>query len=223
MCQARQVSSSAGVYGGISADQRRAERRARLLEAGLDLVGTEGWRAATVRAICARARLTPRYFYESFENREALLVAVFDGIADEAAKRVLESVAAAPDDAEAKSQAAVEAFVDMLVEDPCKARVAFAEAVDIQPLQRRRLQVLRSFADLIAGQARAFYGAPTESDRIIEATSLLLAGGLAELVMAWLAGELEATREELVEDCAALVAATGEAAIAIARRRAGRG
>src|SRR5258705_353216 len=58
-------------YAGASADERRDERRARLLAAGLDALGTDGHRATTVRGVCARARLTPRYFYESFDDLDA--------------------------------------------------------------------------------------------------------------------------------------------------------
>lgn len=189
------------------------------MEAGLDIAGNEGWQAAGVRAVCARARLTTRYFYESFDNREALLVAVFDAASAEAAERVVAAVGGAPDDALSKSRAAVGAFVDLLEEDPRKARVMFTEAIGVEALERRRHEVLRLFAHLIREQAREFYRAPPAADRILDTTAFLLAGGLAELLLAWLDGELASSRDELVEDCAALLAATGEAASAIARRR----
>lgn len=209
-----------GVYRGATAEERRAERRARLLDAGLELVGTDGWYAATVRAVCARARLTTRYFYESFETRDALLLALFDAITEEAAARVLAAVATAPDEAQAKSRAAVGAFVDLLVEDPRKARVAFSEAQGHEQLVRRRRDGLRLFARLMAEQARAFYGPGDDADALVGVTAIMLAGGMAELFVAWLDGEVAATRDELVEDCAALLAATGDAASAIARDRA---
>lgn len=44
------------------------------------MLGTDGWQATTVRGICERARLNPRYFYESFSGLDELLVAVFDRI-----------------------------------------------------------------------------------------------------------------------------------------------
>lgn len=218
---------ASGVYRGMAADERRAERRARLLEAGLALVGANGWQAATVRAVCDRARLTTRYFYESFENRDELLLALIDGITEEAAARVLAAVEAAPDEAGAKARAAVGAFVDLLVEDPRKARVAFREAEGHDALVRRRRDALRLFARLMAEQARAFYEAPgrpdADAERIVDVTAIMLSGGIAELLVAWLDGDVPATRDELVEDCAALVAATGDAASAIARRRAAGG
>src|SRR3954454_21644583 len=75
------------VYGGLAADERSAQRRARLLEAGLDLLGSEGWAATTVTAVCTRARLTPRDFYESFRDRYELVVAICDGIVAEVVER----------------------------------------------------------------------------------------------------------------------------------------
>jgi AcrR family transcriptional regulator len=208
-----------GVYGGVPGEQRRAERRARLLEAALELAGTDGWPAATVRSVCARAKLTPRYFYESFENRDALLLALFDEVAAQAAVRVLAAVTAAPEEAEAKSRAAIAAFVDLLEQDPRKARILFSEAMGHEALVRRRLDGLKMFSGLIADQARAFYRVPRDADRLVETTALLLAGGLGQLLMAWLDGDLASTRDELVDDVAALFAATGEAAAEIARRR----
>ena len=73
----------ARAYGGVSEEQRRAARRLRLLEAGLEIIGTQGYAAATLRAVCARAELTERYFYESFANREALLVGVHRWVVDQ--------------------------------------------------------------------------------------------------------------------------------------------
>ena len=65
-------------YGGQSHEARVAERRQRLMEAAARLYGREGAAGASVTAICAESGLTPRYFYESFANREALLLAVFE-------------------------------------------------------------------------------------------------------------------------------------------------
>src|SRR5690242_16652915 len=70
-------------YGGISAADRRAERRRKLISAGRRLWGEAGVAEVTVRGVCAAAGLIPRYFYEQFPNREALLFAVSDDVRDE--------------------------------------------------------------------------------------------------------------------------------------------
>lgn len=67
----------ARTYGGIDLNARKAQRREAFLQAGLNLFGTQGYRQATVRQVCREARLTDRYFYESFETLEDLLLAVY--------------------------------------------------------------------------------------------------------------------------------------------------
>ena len=89
-----------------------------------------------------------------------------------------------------------------------------------ETLARRRFQTLRMFAQLVADQARGFYGVPGEADLIVEITALMLAGGLAETLLAWLDGTLRVTREQLIEDCTDLFVATGAGAVALVRARA---
>src|SRR3954454_7049906 len=94
-------------YRGVPARDRTAARRDQLLSAGLELLGSEGYSGTTVRGVCREAGLTPRYFYESFEDLEALLLAVFDELISETTRGVLEAVEAAPRDAHEKSRAAI--------------------------------------------------------------------------------------------------------------------
>jgi AcrR family transcriptional regulator len=198
-----------GVYRGVSAEERRASRREQLIAAALDLLGTEGWQATTVRAICINARLTPRYFYESFADLDALLVAVFDQIVQESAAAIMEAVSRAPRDARAKAHAAIGAFVGMLGDDPRKARVLFIEAMSSEALTRRRFDTLRMFAQLVAEQARDFYGPRSSADSLVDVAALMLVGGLAETLMAWLEGTLQVTQEQLVGHCVEIFVATG--------------
>jgi hypothetical protein len=54
---------------------------------------------------------------------------------------------------------------------------------------------------------------------VVETTALMLAGGLSETLLAWIDGTLAVARQQLVEDCAELFVAAGEAAVRIAARR----
>jgi AcrR family transcriptional regulator len=213
------VAATTRTYGGVSAEDRRARRREQLLNAGLDLLGTDGWSATTMTAVCARAGLTERYFYESFADREALLLAVFDRVTSQAAEVVLEAIEASPREARTRTRAAIAAFIELLTDDPRKGRVAFVEALGSEALMRRRYDTIRTFAGLLSGQAREFYGMLEGRDQLVELTSFMLVGGLAEALMAWLGGELRTSREQLIEDTTDLFVATGEAAVAIARSR----
>ena len=195
------------MYGGVSAEDRRAERRAKLIEAGLELVSRDGWTGVTIRAVCGEAGLTERYFYESFADREALLLAVFDRVAAEAAVGVVAAVDAAPHDAFEKARAAVGAFVEMLTEDPRRARAMLVESMTTPALRERRAETIHQFAALMSERGREFLGEKAMSEQDSELTSIALVGGLAELVVAWLEGRLDVSRERLVEHYAALFVA----------------
>jgi AcrR family transcriptional regulator len=201
------MSGTPRTYGGVSGEDRVSGRREKLLEAGLELLGRDGWNATTVRAVCAEARLTERYFYESFANRDELLVAIFDRVAAEAATAVLEAVDAAPHDARAKSRAAIGSFVELLSDDPRRARAMLIESIGSPVLEHRREEWARSFAALLGEQARRFYGAESLSESDSELTSLALVGALSELLVAWLDGRLEVSKERLVEHCVELFVA----------------
>lgn len=209
----------ARTYGGVNQEQRVAARRDALVQAGLELLGTEGLQATGVRAVCTRGGLTARYFYESFENLDALLVAVFDAIVAEVAERIVAAALAAPDDARAKAEAAIRAGVELIVEDPRKARVLFVEARSCEALERRRFEAMHGIAAIVAAQGRAFYEI-AQPDRLTDMTAMMLVGGLTETMMAWLDGTLHATQEHLIADCADLFTVMGEAAAALGRSRA---
>ncbi|WP_238993436.1 TetR/AcrR family transcriptional regulator [Nocardioides caldifontis] len=189
-------SGPSGTYRGMTAAERTAERRARLLEATID-VWADPATPVTMTRVCQRAGLTERYFYESFRSLDEALVAVVDAVATEVEQRTTAAADAAGDDPAARVRASVEAFVGLVVEDPRKGRVAIVEAAADPALRPRRAALLRHFAHLAAEEARELYG----RDRAVadgELAGLLFVGGMAELVTAWLDGGLEATPAQLV-------------------------
>lgn len=215
---------SRGVYAGVPAVERHAERRARLLASALELLGTVGWSGTSVRAVCAHARLTPRFFYESFDDLDALAVALYDQVSERTTTRALaavgEAVARTPEDRHAHAQAAIGSLVSDLSEDPRLARVLFVEAVGHETLARRRQDSMRALAGLIALQGRAAFGRVPGDEALVAVTASLMAGGIAEVLVAWSDGTLDVGRDELVADCAELLVAMGETAARVARTRA---
>lgn len=202
--------ATARTYRGEAAEERRARRRARLLDAGLELLGTEGWQATTVTAICEGARLTPRYFYESFADRDQLLVAIFDGVMEDITR---EALAAAPSSGEEALQANVAACVKVVTDDPRKGRVAFVEALGSEALMKRRLRAMRRFADRLTDQARAGRRLRKDEARRLQSASLIAVGGLIETMIVWLDGGLDSTAEQVIHDYTRLCAAALSAAI----------
>src|SRR5690606_1680294 len=70
-------------YSGMDAAERTRARRAAILGAALELFGTAGFAATSVKQICVAAGLTERYFYESFRDRHAALAGVYGEIVAE--------------------------------------------------------------------------------------------------------------------------------------------
>jgi len=187
-----------GVYRGVSAEDRVADRRVRLLDAALDVWADPETRT-TMTAICAAAGLTERYFYESFAGLDDLLAAVMDQIAAEIEQTSVRAAEQAGDDPVARVHASIRAFVQLLIDDPRKGRVAIVEAVAVPALRQRRTALLRHLAHRSAIDAREVLGLPRHTDHEDETAGLLFIGGMAELVTAWLDGTLEATPDEIVE------------------------
>lgn len=189
------------------------------MDAAIELMGDEGWSATTVRGVCARAKLTPRFFYESFPDLDTLAVAVFDEILEAATARFFAALQDAPAEPDARMRAGLDALIGELTEDPRRARIAFVEALGCEPLARRRLEMLEVFAQVAASEGRAAFNPPAEADAFVDLAATMLAGGMAELLIVWTEGRLAQTREQLVEDCIAMFTATAEAAAKVARRR----
>jgi AcrR family transcriptional regulator len=189
--------SEGRTYGGRTASDRVSSRRKALLEAALDLLG-DGSGVVTMTAVCERAGLTERYFYESFPNRDALLLTLLDQVADEVRTAVDAALSSPGTDQEELIRGALDALVGVLADDPRKGRFALVSSAQLPLLRQRRDALLDSFAGILIERTRRLYGARAwgpPDDRI---EALLFVGGLAELLAAWLTGELRAARAEVV-------------------------
>ena len=145
------------VYGGKTADQRSAERREKLLDAAVELFGTVGFAGTTIEMLCHAAHLHPRYFYEQFENREALLMAVYDRHVGNVLMTVVAAIERAPADPRGRLETGLRAFVTAVLADERLARINYFEMVGVsRALEARRRAVLRGYADLITGQLETF-------------------------------------------------------------------
>ncbi|GLZ52967.1 TetR/AcrR family transcriptional regulator [Actinomycetospora sp. NBRC 106378] len=195
-------------FQGASAAERVAERRARLLDAALDVVGERGVADFTMTAVCRAAGLTERYFYESFARRDDLLAALFEATSDTALRQAEQAAAAVPaGDLQARAHAAVRATVTLLARDPRSARL-YREAVGHPVLAARRQDTVAAFAAFLARlivEAR-----PLLSPDDLDVTTVLLTAGIVDAVGFWLDGRLAVDAEHLVMRCARLVVAAAD-------------
>jgi len=184
------------------------------MEAGLELFGTVGYPSTSVRIICSAAGLNPRYFYESFDNREDLLLAVYQRIADDMFSKVREA-AAGQDTLEGQARATVEAAWTVVTVDPRKGRILAVEVVGVSDrVERRRRETRQALAELTADNARSLAG----PDLALRLDSTLVArflmGGVVEILLEWINGDLDASADEVVEHFTALFTAAAIASIA---------
>src|SRR4051794_41116995 len=78
----------ARTYAGVAPEQRRAERRERLLAAALDLFTTTGYQQAKIADLCTSAGVSTRNFYEEFASKEQVLLTLHEQINERAMSRV---------------------------------------------------------------------------------------------------------------------------------------
>lgn len=185
-------------YGGLTADERVALRRAKLLDAGLEQFGTRGFDATGVRDVCRAAGLTDRYFYESFAGSRELFVAVFDRATESLFTAVADAVLAAEPEPEAQLRAAIGAFVRRLADDPRVARIVFSEAGGAgAEVEQHMRGTLRRFTGLVAATARPHL--PGADDDLVEILALSLVGTLEQVIVNWQDGHLDADEDRIVE------------------------
>lgn len=211
-CHNRTVTAQR-TYGGISAAERRAGRRAALLDAALEIIGTQGVDKLTVAGLCAQAGLNERYYYEQFTGRDAVLTALFDGIAEELANAIVRALqeVAGGSDTRTMAHAAVAAGIHVLTDDPRKAQVALAVSASTPELRSRTLQTIASFANLVAARGIDFYGLGTPTpDPAIGFRATYLVGGLVQTLTSWLQGDIDMTREQLIDETTDVFVLLGE-------------
>ncbi|MBS1836144.1 MAG: TetR/AcrR family transcriptional regulator [Actinobacteria bacterium] len=177
-------------YGGVPAEVRTAQRRDRFLDAGLELFGTRGYQATSVRAVCREAGLTERYFYESFANTEALLAGVYQRCTDSMHDEILVALAAAGgrSDTTAASldrvvRATLEAFYSS-VGDPRVLRVCWLEVLGVSPMvDSTYIAGIDRFAHLVMTVMAGTFDLDADDELRLVATGLV--GGVIMTAIRW--------------------------------------
>lgn len=193
-------------WRGTPARERQEARRRRLLQAGLEVFGTAGFRSATVGRVCQEAGLTNRYFYEHFADREAALRAVYDMLVHDALHRLSTAMDAPASSLEERVMAALDSYVDFSLSDPRRPRVISVESVGIGPaMEERRRAVRHRIAHLFAREYRRSVREGTMVDLPFDKQALALVGAANELIVDWVLGDRSRTKAELAQDIAGVL------------------
>jgi AcrR family transcriptional regulator len=145
-------------YGGVSADVRKAERLERLLQSAFDVFGREGYRKATMRLICAQARLTERYFYEHFSNLDEVYLAVHRKTSTEAGMAVMAALQGCGENPIERTRIGLRAFFEFIKSDPRRGQILLLDAAASGLTTPSRLnQQLSFFAATVQARFKTQY------------------------------------------------------------------
>jgi AcrR family transcriptional regulator len=181
-------------YRGIPAAERVAARRASLLTAGLELLGTRGVAGTRVEDVCAEAGLTRRYFYESFSSFEEFTHAVLDKVIADLTAIVVPVVA---ESGWRNPRPGIEAFCTTILNDPRLTRLIVVELHSGQLVSRR--------AELIDLAVDLWLSSDPETDkdpRHLASQRLLahsMAGVVFEVALAWVNGRIDVTQQDVID------------------------
>lgn len=193
-------------YRGQSPEERQSRRRAALVEAALDAVADPAVEVS-VRAVCAKAGLTPRYFYESFGSLDELLVAVVGQIGDEVFAAGTAAVNEVADAALlVQCRAAFIGSYAVLAADPRRARAMLVLASGHDVLQERRRQMIIDFTEGMLALLGEIYDISRIDPIHARTVTLFAVAGTFELVLASLTESLTISEERLADEVATLLA-----------------
>ncbi|WP_066907491.1 TetR/AcrR family transcriptional regulator [Millisia brevis] len=195
-------STTPRTYGGQAVEDRRRERRERLLQAGLEVFGDEGYRNSSIAKVCATADVVRAQFYEHFTNREDLLVAVYDWIQAEAQADVLAALTAAPADAgmEERARATMTAFTRSIGNDPRRAAIMFVEIVGVSPrVEERRIARREVWAEFLRSEMQRALGDSFVPPGGYSTAAAGFIGALTGLVHHWATTDAGTNPDDIVE------------------------
>ena len=190
-------------YRGRPPEVRHAERRDRLLGAGIELVGTGGVAAMTMRAVCREAQLSQKFFYESFTDTDDLLREVYR-TTFQRARSIVDAAGSALPDRVAGTRARVDAAAQLVRDDPRVCRILLMEPVaDLRLRHFVRDSIIAMISPTIA-QSATLAGNPTD----LKMHYATMFGALISLFLEWTEGNLGDDRAAFVDHVIAVMSAS---------------
>ncbi len=198
------MSAPERTYRGQSPATRRALRRQRLIHAGMQIFGTTGFHATTIKQLCLGAGLTERYFYESFPNREALFTACYDQALDALLELIIAALREASDQSTTSlAQTGLRAFFHALQQDHYMARILLVEiygvSYDQERLFRQSIGRFSALVEQIALNSKTRAQATVAFDLELLATGLV--GVCIQMAHRWVMEGFRHPTETLVANC----------------------
>lgn len=201
---------TSGQYAGKAAATRQRERRTKLMAAGIELIGREGFAGTSINAVCAQAGLTKRYFYEAFASNEDMLIQAYRAVAADMLKSISRKTSPHLNDSRKLVQAGIRAAFEYVAAEPLKARLMFIEAQSVRgQLGRVYVESMNGFVELLLAFTKPFLLPNTTTDAELRVMARGVIGSLVHLCQGWIASDYKQPMDELVSGTERIFAGVG--------------
>ena len=187
-------------FKGLSLSERKQMRREKLIEAGIETYGTHGFFAVTVKDICNEAKLTERYFYESFKKSEQLFQTIFLKLIDELQHNVMQAIMQASSDPYKMIDAGLRALLTTLKDNPRMARIIYIDAMLVQELHNQATihETMTRFDRMIQAFVMLMMPQINRSEREISLVATGLNGYVTQIAIRWVVSGFKQSFEEVL-------------------------
>ncbi|KAB0625169.1 TetR/AcrR family transcriptional regulator [Acinetobacter gandensis] len=193
-------------FKGLSLSERKQARREKLIEAGIEAYGTHGFFSVTVKDICLEAKLTERYFYESFKKSEQLFQTIFLKLIDELQQNVMQAIMQASTDSKKMIEAGLTALLMTLKNNPRMARIIYIDAMLVQELHNQATihETMSRFDRMIHAFVMLMMPNINKSEREISMIATGLNGYVTQIAIRWVMSGYKQPMEEVLSSCSAV-------------------
>ncbi|MEK5767848.1 TetR/AcrR family transcriptional regulator [Acinetobacter schindleri] len=190
-------------FKGLSMAERQQARREKLIEAGIQAYGTHGFFSVTVKDICTEAKLTERYFYESFKKSEHLFQTIFLKLIDELQQNVMQAMMQASSDPKKMIEAGLTALLTTLRDNPRMARIIYIDAMLVQELHNQATihETMGRFDRMIQAFVMLMMPNLSRSEQEISLVSTGLNGYVTQIAIRWVMSGFKQSMEEVLSSC----------------------
>ena len=190
-------------FKGLSMAERQQARREKLIEAGIQAYGTHGFFSVTVKDICTEAKLTERYFYESFKKSEHLFQTIFLKLIDELQQNVMQAMMQASSDPKKMIEAGLTALLTTLRDNPRMARIIYIDAMLVQELHNQATihETMGRFDRMIQAFVMLMMPNLSRSEQEISLVSTGLNGYVTQIAIRWVMSGFKQSLEEILSSC----------------------
>lgn len=190
-------------FKGLSLTERKQARREKLIEAGIEAYGTQGFFAVTVKDICNEAKLTERYFYESFKKSDELFQTIFLKLIDQLQQNVMQAIMQASTDPRKMIESGLTALLTTLKDNPGMARIIYIDAMLVQELHNQATihETMLRFDRMIHAFVMLMMPHIDRSEREISLVATGLNGYVTQIAIRWVVSGFKQSMQEVLSSC----------------------